>query len=156
MELKVRVLLSKGPGAGAGRTVAMTQLEEKLKFVTRFGTKWQAFIGKIRMNSCTILFYSIPVFRTTLNAFLHEHVPMNLHKTFHINLKIFLDIILICYGFIAHYLSSRLSSSTSFLRVLRIRGKSFVSLRCRLFSTQRTHGTRTGTTDVITATVSHC
>ena len=42
---QVRVLLSKGPGAG--RTVAMTQMEEKLKFVTRFGTKWQAFIGKI-------------------------------------------------------------------------------------------------------------
>ena len=39
------MLLSKGPGAG--RTVAMTQMEEKLKFVTRFGTKWQAFIGKI-------------------------------------------------------------------------------------------------------------
>ena len=39
------MLLSKGPGAG--RTVAMTQMEEKLKFVTRFGTKWQAFIGEI-------------------------------------------------------------------------------------------------------------
>ena len=50
MESKVRVLLSKGPGAGAGRTVAMTQLEEKLKFVTRFGTKWQAFIGEMRVK----------------------------------------------------------------------------------------------------------
>ena len=60
MESKVRVLLSKGPGAGAGRTVAMTQLEEKLKFVTRFGTKWQAFIGERPMCFSLLCFCSVP------------------------------------------------------------------------------------------------
>jgi hypothetical protein len=61
IESKVRVLLSKGPGAGAGRTVAMTQLEEKLKFVTRFGTKWQAFIGKSKCAFSCLVFFCLPL-----------------------------------------------------------------------------------------------
>lgn len=161
MESKVRVLLSKGPGAGAGRTVAMTQLEEKLKFVTRFGTKWQAFIGRSkRVFSCLVFccltlpcpFPScvaswclvVPVFESMIFIFCCFNSGQNVYISYHQSYVVHLANI-IFFRFYYFNSSIRLSCTTPILGILCFRGESFFGLRCGLLSTQRTHGTGAGT-----------